>query len=418
MTEFRDHSLEDFRDQRRYDAHQEALRNSRRAKQRIAARSKQRKRRLTAALLLLAPVAVAAFAFTWSRDQTVTPKASKTKAASTKQSAAATAVGGHIAMPDHIRGVHVTSYGVATPSLMDPIMALADPKVGMNAIQIDIKDERGEISFTTPIPSARRSGAHMNIYDPVAVLRRAHDAGLYVIGRIVTFQDGYAPTQRPALAVHNRGGGIWKNDIGIPWMDPTNEKAWDYPIQLAVYSAELGFDEIMFDYVRYPTDGDANSMVFHDPRRSRDDTITSFLKKAAAQLKPRGVRISAAMFGLAATDDLGIGQRPGRLRNTLDAVYPMIYPSHFSDGQFGIDKPGDTPGPTIAAALADWRRRTNGGTMEIRPWLQDFTMGGIPYGLPEVQQQIDASDRTGADGWLLWNATCVYTPGVFQRPTS
>ena len=293
-------------------------------------------------------------------------------------------------------------------------MALADPKVGMNAIQIDVKDERGELAFSTPIPLANKSGAQQNIYDPVKTLRRVHDAGLYAIARIVTFQDGYAPQADPSIALHTPSGALWKNNLGITWLDPTNEKAWDYPIQVAQYAAELGFDEIMFDYVRYPTDGDASQMAFKDPGRPRQDTITSFLKQASAKLKPLGVRVSAAMFGLAATSDLGIGQWPGKLRNTLDAVYPMVYPSHFTDGQFGIAKPGDTPGPTIAASLSDWRRKTNGGTMQIRPWLQDFTLGGIPYHAKEVKEQIAAADRTGANGWLLWNAQCIYTAGVFD----
>lgn len=408
--------MNEFRDQQRYDAHQEALRNSRRAKQRAAARTAQRRRRIAIVSILILPVAIAAFAFTWSRagDETAPrpERAAATPSGTVPEAVAA--VGGHVPMPDHVRGVHVTSYGVATPSLYEPIIRLADPKVGMNAIQIDIKDERGEVAFETPIPLARDSGAHQNVYDPVPVLRRAHEAGLYVIGRIVVFQDGYAPVENPSLAVKSTKGGLWKNDIGITWLDPTNERSWDYPIQLAAYAAELGFDEIMFDYVRYPTDGDAETMRFSDPGRTRADTITAFLKRASRELKPRGVRVSAAFFGLAATNELGIGQHPGKVRNVLDAVYPMIYPSHFTDGQFGIDKPGDTPGPTIAAALADWRRRTNGGTVEIRPWLQDFTMGGRPYGTAEVREQIDAADRVGADGWLLWNAQCIYSPGVFE----
>ena len=406
--------MDDFREHQRYDAHQEALRNSRRSQQRTIARQRQRRRRVVAISILLLPVAIAAFAFTWGNDGPPSPVTKAALPTTPTQPETVTAVGGRIAMPEHIRGVHVTSYAVAEPSLFEPIMALADPQVGMNSIQIDIKDERGEVAFTTPIPLARESGAHMNIYDPVKVLRRAHAAGLYVIGRIVAFQDGYAPTADPQLAVHRRGGGLWKNSIGLTWLDPTNEASWEYPIALAAYAAELGFDEIMFDYVRYPTDGDNATMTFSDSARARDNTITNFLKRAAKELKPRGVHVSAAMFGLAATEDLGIGQRPGQLRNTLDAVYPMVYPSHFYSGQFNIDNPGDTPGPTTTAALADWRRRLNGGTMLLRPWLQDFTLGGITYGLPQVREQIAAADRTGANGWLLWNAQCVYTPGVFE----
>lgn len=407
--------MTEFRDQQRYDAHQEALRNSRRAKQRAAVRTQQRKRRVVAVSILLLPVAIAAFAFTWSRSAPA-PKPRQTEATApiTSQSEAEQAVGGRVPMPEHVRGVHVTSYGVATPQLFEPIIRLADPKIGMNAIQIDVKDERGELAFSTPIPLANESGAQMDVYDPVKVLRRAHEAGLYTIARIVTFQDGYAPKADPSLAVKSRQGGLWRNDIGITWLDPSNEAAWEYPIQVARYAAELGFDEIMFDYVRYPTDGDAGDMVFKDPGRPRQDTITAFLKQASAELKPLGVHVSAAMFGLAATDDLGIGQWPGKVRNVLDAVYPMVYPSHFTDGQFGIDKPGDTPGATVAAALADWRRKTNGGTVQIRPWLQDFTLGGIPYGTKQVKEQIAAADRTGAGGWLLWNAQCIYSPGVFE----
>ncbi|MFM7693052.1 MAG: putative glycoside hydrolase [Actinomycetota bacterium] len=403
----------DFRDQQRYDAHQEALRNSRRAKQRAAARTTQRKRRVVLVALLLLPVAVAAFAFTWSREQPA-PAPVEAEPAKPLTSQALAATGGRVPMPDHIRGVHVTSYAVATPSLWEPIINLADPGVGMNSIQIDIKDERGEVAFTTPIPTARDSGAHMNVYDPVKTLREAHQRGLYVIGRIVTFQDGYAPRANPGIAIKRKNGKLWENDLGITWLDPSDEEAWEYPLQLAAYAAELGFDEIMFDYVRYPTDGDLESARLSDPGRNKDEAITSFLKRASRELKPRGVRVSAAFFGLAASEDLGIGQKPGKLRNTLDAFYPMIYPSHFGAGQFNIDDPDGTPGPTIAAAMADWRRRTNGGSADLRPWLQDFTMGEHEYGLAEVKEQIAAAEATGAGGWLLWNAQCIYTPGVFE----
>jgi hypothetical protein len=312
----------------------------------------------------------------------------------------------------------MTSYAIAEPTLFEPVMAYADPKLGMNAIQLDIKDERGEVAFETPIPIAQRSGAARQIYDPVEVIRRAHRDGLYVIGRIVVFQDGYAPRANPKLALKSPNGELWQNDIGITWLDPSNPASWDYPIQLAVYAAELGFDEIMFDYIRYPTDGDLGSIAFHDPGASRDKMITAFLKRASNELRPRGVKVSAAMFGLAASENLGIGQNPARVRNVLDAVYPMVYPSHFYSGQFNIDDPNAAPGETVAAALADWRRRLNGGTAVIRPWLQDFSYGNTRYGAAEVQAQIDAANQVGASGWLLWNANCVYSMDVFPAPTA
>lgn len=238
--------------------------------------------------------------------------------------------------------------------------------------------------------------------------------GLYVVGRIVTFQDGYAPRANPKLGLKTPDGELWENDIGITWLDPSNRASWDYPIQLAVYAAELGFDEIMFDYVRYPTDGDTSAIVFDDPGAPRDKTITDFLKRAKRELGPRNVQVSAAFFGLAASENLGIGQNPARVRNVLDAVYPMVYPSHFYSGQFNIADPNAAPGETVAAAMADWRRRLNGGDAVIRPWLQDFPYGSTDYDYSEVRAQIDAADVTGAAGWLLWNANCVYTLEVFR----
>lgn len=411
-------AMQDFHDQQRYDAHQEALRNARRAKQRSQARRHLRRRRLVALSVLLIPIAVAVFAFTWGSPQTTTP-ASTTVAASEASttvdvSAAERAIGGRVDPPEQMRGVHLTSYAIAEPSLYDPIMAIAEPKLGLNTVQLDIKDERGEVAFETPIPLAQRSGAARQIYDPVEVIREAHMKGLYVVGRIVTFQDGYAPRANPKLGLKTPDGELWENDIGITWLDPSNRASWDYPIQLAVYAAELGFDEIMFDYVRYPTDGDTSAIVFDDPGAPRDKTITDFLKRAKRELGPRNVQVSAAFFGLAASENLGIGQNPARVRNVLDAVYPMVYPSHFYSGQFNIADPNAAPGETVAAAMADWRRRLNGGDAVIRPWLQDFPYGSTDYDYSEVRAQIDAADVTGAAGWLLWNANCVYTLEVFR----
>jgi hypothetical protein len=412
-------AMQDFRDQQRYDAHQEALRNARRAKQRSNARRHLRRRRLIALGVLLVPIAVAVFAFTWGSTETAAPDATTSTPEGTAPtaadvSAAERATGGRVAPPDLMRGVHLTSYAIAEPSLFDPVLAIAEPKLGLNTLQIDIKDERGEVAFETPIPLAQRSGAARPIYDPVEVIREAHMKGLYVVGRIVTFQDGYAPRANPKLGLKTPDGELWQNDIGITWLDPSNRAAWDYPIQLALYAAELGFDEIMFDYVRYPTDGDTDALVFDDPGAPRDKTITDFLKRAKRELGPRNVQVSAAFFGLAASENLGIGQNPARVRNVLDAVYPMVYPSHFYSGQFNISDPNANPGDTIAAALADWRRRMNGGSAVIRPWLQDFSYGNTTYDYGEVRAQIDAADATGAAGWLLWNADCVYTLEVFR----
>jgi hypothetical protein len=168
------------------------------------------------------------------------------------------------------------------------------------------------------------------------------------------------------------------------------------------------FDEIQFDYVRFPSDGDVSQIVFRHARAEpKGTTIARFLRYASSRLRPLGVRVSADLFGLAATHDLGIGQVPKRVASYLDAIYPMVYPSHFSSGEYGIQDPDAYPGRTVARALFDFRRQVKGKAVLI-PWLQDFSLGH-PYGLIEVTDQIAAARRQHARGYMLWNPEGVYT---------
>ena len=213
----------------------------------------------------------------------------------------------------------------------------------------------------------------------------------------------------PARAVQRGDGSVWKNDAGLGWADPYNRANWEYLVDIAVAAAKSGFDEIQFDYVRFPTDGDIDDIVFP----SRDDTpmgwtIAEFLHYASKRLKPLGVRISADVFGLAATRNLGIGQFPRRLARYLDVIYPMVYPSHYVKGEYGIDDPNAVPGQVVAASLADFKEQLAGTKTKIIPWLQDFSYGRT-YTADDVKVQIDAARRAGSPGFLLWNAAGIYT---------
>ena len=317
-------------------------------------------------------------------------------------------------LPEEIRGVHVTMALASLDGKLGEYYALANE--GLNTIQLDVKDENGEVAFSRPAVSlARAVDAARTYYDPRAVARQAERRGLYLIGRIVVFQDPILSQRRPALAIRRTGGGVWTTSGGLGWLNPYDKRAWRYNLDIAEAAAQAGFDEIMFDYVRFPTDGDLSQAVF--PKRKKEPkvaTIAAFLEYARARLEPLGARVSAAVFGLSAARDMGIGQRPRRLARHLDALYPMVYPSHYGSGEYGLDDPNALPGITVARSLRDFRRALRGTDTLLVPWLQDFTLGR-EYGLDDVRAQILAARDARSKGYLLWNAAGVYTDGTLAR---
>jgi hypothetical protein len=177
----------------------------------------------------------------------------------------------------------------------------------------------------------------------------------------------------------------------------------------------VGFDEIQFDYVRFPSDGDMDAIVFPNKTSTPPGwVIAQFVQYASSRLKPLGVRVSADVFGLSATRDLGIGQIPRRIGRYLDAIYPMVYPSHYGSGEYNLEDPNAAPGPTVAYSLRDFNEQLAPiKGVRIIPWLQDFSLGR-PYTLTDIQEQIDSARRAKAGGYLLWNAAGVYTPGALE----
>jgi hypothetical protein len=335
-------------------------------------------------------------------------KAAQTATALQTESAAVTE-GEPRTLPDEVRGVHMTIGLASINGKLDEFVGYRES--GLNTIELDVKDENGTIGFVSPaIPLAREVGAQASrYYNARAAARKIHDADLYLIGRVVVFQDPTLVQARPDLAIRTKGGGVWTTDAGAAWVNPYDRAVWDYNVDVAVAAAKAGFDEIMFDYVRFPTDGDTSNAVYRDQvDEPRWETIAGFIEYAADRLKPLGVRVSAALFGLAATRDLGIGQRPGRLAQYLDTIYPMVYPSHYGSGEYNIENPDAEPGRTVSFSLLDYRRRLEGTQARIVPWLQDFSLGRT-YALDDVKQQIGAARRARSAGFLLWNAGGSYT---------
>ena len=316
-----------------------------------------------------------------------------------------------VAMPEEIRGVHVTMALASLDGKLDEYYDLTS--AGLNTVQLDVKDENGEVAFNRPaVPLARAAQAARTYYDPRQAAADAEARGIYLIGRVVVFEDPILARSRPRLAIQRRGGGVWTSSSGLGWTNPYDERVWKYNVDVAAAAVKSGFDEIMFDYVRFPTDGDVESAVFPKRRKEhRSVTIGRFLEYARGRLEPMGARVSAAVFGLTATRELGIGQRPRRLARHLDVIYPMVYPSHYGPGQYGLDDPDGVPGITVARSLRDFRRALRGRDTMLVPWLQDFSLGHA-YSLEDVQAQILAARDANAKGYLLWNPSGVYTDGA------
>jgi hypothetical protein len=289
-------------------------------------------------------------------------------------------------------------------------------RAGLNTIELDVKDEHGDVAFVRGAPRlARATGAARPYYDARAAVRELHAARLYVIGRVVTFEDPVISERRPALALHNPDGSVWQTRAGFGWLNPYDRRVWRYDVAVAGAAARAGFDEIQFDYVRFPSDGDVSAIRY--PLRdnaSRATTITRFVRYASRGLHRLGVRVSVDVFGLAATRDLGIGQTPHRLARYVDAVSPMVYPSHFNAGEYGLADPSADPGQTVTDALLYFEEDLRGSNARLVPWLQDFSLGRT-YTTRDLIAQVDAARSVDASGFLLWNPDGVYTGDALSR---
>jgi hypothetical protein len=305
--------------------------------------------------------------------------------------------------PLQMRGVHVTMALASLPGKLEEYLDLP----GLNAIELDIKDENGEVAV--PVPLARRVGAAVAYYDASRAIALARKHGVYVVGRVVCFEDPILSEKRPDLAILRRSGAVWRNHAGLGWTNPYRRQVWKYNVDIAVAAAKAGFDEIQFDYVRFPSDGEISDMVFPGKTATPPGwVIAEFLHYASRRLKQVGVRVSADVFGLAATRDLGIGQVPRRIARYVDAIYPMVYPSHYRPGEYNLPDPNAAPRETVAASLRHFERELEGLETAIIPWLQDFSYGRT-YTFAEVKAQIDAALAAGSPGFLLWNPEGKYT---------
>ncbi len=315
--------------------------------------------------------------------------------------------------PRIVRGLHLTGTRPATDSGYQEMLDIA-AATSVNSLMIDIKGEAGLVFHQTEVATVDAVGAgYTNPFDLAARTRQAHDAGLYVVTRIVTFEDPIAARARPDWAVKTAGGSLLVHS-GQYWLDPTDPAAQHYALELAREACSMGVDEVQFDYVRFPT-GDKSTMRFDgsSDAGSRQQTITGFLREARELLAPLGCATAADVFGFITNipHEGGIGQQLEDLAATIDVISPMIYPSHYVSGWYGFSVPNNHPGPVVRFASQDALDRMTGSQAILRPWLQDFW-----YTAAQVEIQIVEVDALGL-GWMLWNVSSNFTvPGIPTDP--
>lgn len=305
------------------------------------------------------------------------------------------------------RAVHISGEAVAAD--FDGFVDMA-MTTELNAVMVDLKDESGYVWYQSSNPTAIEAGAVSGIFNLREVVEKAHQNDLYVIGRLVIFQDPVAAKALPEMAVWDDATGAPLHSNGQYFLDPTDPAARDYALGLAAEACSTGLDEIQFDYVRFP-DYRPETSQFDEgvSLETRITTINQFLAESVELLHPMGCAVAADIFGFITTtpDDGGIGQKWEDLTEVLDVASPMLYPSHYGTGWFGYDNPSDYPSDVVRRALEDAMERL-GRKIVVRPWLQDFS-----YEATQVRSQIDSAEEFGL-GWMLWNASSNVTVAALK----
>jgi hypothetical protein len=321
--------------------------------------------------------------------------------------------------PFAVQGIYITGFVAGTPDWFGRLLDWVD-QTELNAVVIEVKDAYGAVTYDTQVPLAQELGLADPRFDIRDVLRQCKERGIYTIAYIVVFEDSRLADARPEWAIHNQWGGLWRNHAGLRWTDPYRREVWEYNVAIAREVAELGFDEVQFDYIRFPTDGDTSIIAYSEETsiERQYDAISSFVQYAYEQLAPTGAFISADVFGYAAWRKMWEqGQDISRMTYYLDYLCPMSYPSHYSPGELGCANPNACPYEIVReTVIRAHAQMTETQRALVRPWLQDFDLGSPPYGPEEVAAQIRAVWDGGGWGWCLWNAGNVYTPGVDYSP--
>jgi hypothetical protein len=314
-----------------------------------------------------------------------------------------------------IRGLYLTSYTASLPERIENFISFMKGSA-LNAVVIDIKDYSGVIAYDSQLDLVNQLQTDRNLIKNLpGLIKKLHDNDIYVIARQTVFQDPELTSKKPEWAVKNsKTGRVWKDYKGLVWADPTNQDVWDYNLSIAKEAISFGFDEINFDYIRFPSDGPMSQMQFANfGGRPKAVVMKDFFHYLYENLKTEPAYISADLFGFTTEreDDMNIGQQIEDAALYFDYVCPMVYPSHYPSGYLDLKNPAADPYKVVKFALTKGEesiKSIENKRAKIRPWLQDFNLGA-EYTPAMVDLQIKAAKEAGTYGYLLWNARNVYT---------
>jgi len=321
------------------------------------------------------------------------------------------------------KGLYLSFYGIGDRKLREGALHLLR-ETELNTLVIDIKGDRGMIPYRSSIPLATEIGAQKitTVKDMKGLIRSLKNEGIYAIARIVVFKDSLLANRRPDLAVKDLNGRIWHDREGLAWVDPFKKEVWEYNIEIAAEAAQQGFDEIQFDYIRFP---DALPVQFSMPNtmQNRVKAISGFLMEARKRLSPYNVFLSADIFGYVCwnLNDTSIGQTLESVAPHLDYLSPMLYPSGFQYGIPGYRIPTTHPYEIVYLSLKKAQERTHLSPVRFRPWLQafrDYAFDRRFFEEREIRGQINGVERFGSHGWLLWNPQNIYSREGLKRKGS
>ncbi|MEO6526788.1 MAG: putative glycoside hydrolase [Gemmatimonadaceae bacterium] len=316
-----------------------------------------------------------------------------------------------------VRALYVNRFAAQSTKRMRQLIQMADESE-INALVIDMKDEFGLNYKPTNAEFARNAGTSGTVRDLRAMLDTLRAHKILPIARLVVFKDSVTARVHPEWTIRKQDGGVWRDKKGLAWVNPYHHELWDYNIGVAEELAKLGFNEIQFDYIRFPEPyASLPKQVFPDDKGvSKPDVLAAFLKEANARFDKLGARTSADVFGLTTTVNgpLEVGQYWEKLSPVVDVMLPMLYPSHYPRGDLGLAVPNAEPYKVLNIALTRAKQRDQKlgikSAEHVRPWLQAFTLGKPPYGPAEIEAQKKGTYDAGYDGWVLWAPGSKYEP--------
>lgn len=349
----------------------------------------------------------------------------------------------HIAPPEALKAIYMTSWVAGTSNWRDDLVNFIK-KSEINSLVIDVKDYTGKVAFDTKNELIGKTGSEeIRVRDLKEFIYELHQNNIYAIARITVFQDPHYAKYNPQIAVKTKAGSNWKDRKGLMYIDPSAEEFWNYTVEIAKESEKVGFDELNFDYIRFPSDGNMKDIVFPISEKilressskltpqpsslskgggdeeginsslAKEILLERFFKYLNNVLKDVGVPISADVFGMTMTnyDGLNIGQVLERIEPYFDYVSPMVYPSHYPTTFQGFKNPAEHPYEVVLYSLKKGVARliaASSSPLKLRPWLQDFDLGAT-YDAAKIQAQIQATYDAGLTSWMVWDPTNKYT---------